>query len=31
MKIAVGGADPQNKPAFEALVKRLEAKEDINK
>ena len=31
MKIAVGGADPQNKPGFEALVKRLEAKEDINK
>jgi tetratricopeptide (TPR) repeat protein len=31
MKIAVNGADPQNKPAFEALVKRLEAREDINK
>jgi len=31
MKIAVAGADPQNKPGFEALVKRLEAREDINK
>ncbi len=31
MRIAVSGADPQNKPAFEALVKRLEAREDINK
>jgi len=31
MKIAAAGADAQNKPAFEALIKRLEAKEDINK
>jgi len=31
MKIAASGADPQNKPAIEGLVKRLEAKEDINK
>jgi tetratricopeptide (TPR) repeat protein len=31
MKLSVAGADPQNKPAFEALVKRLESKQDINK
>ena len=31
MKIAANGATPPNKPAFEALVKRLENKEDINK
>jgi len=31
MKIAAAGADAQNKSAFEALVKRLENKEDINK
>jgi tetratricopeptide (TPR) repeat protein len=30
MKMAVQGADDQNKPAFEALVKRLEARQDIN-
>ncbi|HEY6251973.1 MAG TPA: DUF2911 domain-containing protein [Candidatus Angelobacter sp.] len=31
MKIAAAGATDPNKPAFEALVKRLENKEDINK
>ena len=31
MKVAAAGADDQNKAAFEVLVKRLEAKEDINK
>lgn len=31
MKIAAAGATDPNKPAFEGLVKRLEAKEDINK
>lgn len=31
MKIAAAGAAPQFKPAFDGLVKRLEAKEDINK
>ena len=31
MKIAANGATAQNKPAFDALVKRLENKEDINK
>ena len=31
MKIAAAGATEQNKPAFEALVRRLENKEDINK
>ena len=31
MKIAAAGATEQNRPAFEALVKRLENKEDINK
>lgn len=31
MKLAAAGADGQNKPGFEALVRRLEAKEDINK
>jgi hypothetical protein len=31
MKLAAAGAGDQNKPQIEALVKRLEAKEDINK
>lgn len=31
MKLSAAGADEQNKPAIEALVRRLEAKEDINK
>ncbi|HLJ28109.1 MAG TPA: DUF2911 domain-containing protein [Candidatus Angelobacter sp.] len=31
MKLAATGAGDQNRPAIEALVKRLEAKEDINK
>jgi tetratricopeptide (TPR) repeat protein len=31
MKLAAAGATDQNKPAVEALVKRLENKEDINK
>lgn len=31
MKISAAGADNQNKPFFEALVRRLENKEDINK
>ncbi len=31
MKLAAAGATEQNKPAIEALVKRLENKEDINK
>lgn len=31
MKLAASGADDQNKPGIEALVKRLEAKQDINK
>lgn len=31
MKLAAAGATDPNKPAFEALVKRLENKEDINK
>lgn len=31
MRLSAAGADTQNKPAIEALVKRLEAKEDINK
>ena len=31
MKLAVAGAPDDVKPAFEGLVKRLEAKEDINK
>ena len=31
MKVAANGATAPNKPAFEALVKRLENKEDINK
>ncbi|HEY6968212.1 MAG TPA: DUF2911 domain-containing protein [Candidatus Angelobacter sp.] len=31
MKLSAAGADAQNKPAFEALVRRLENKEDINK
>ena len=31
MKLAMAGAPDSNKPIFEQLVKRLEAKEDINK
>jgi hypothetical protein len=31
MKLAQAGAPDPYKPAFEGLVKRLEAKEDINK
>lgn len=31
MKLAAAGADDDNRPGFEALVKRLENKEDINK
>ena len=31
MKLAAAGADDGNRPGFEALVKRLENKEDINK
>ena len=31
MKLSAAGADDQNKPFFEALVRRLENKEDINK
>jgi hypothetical protein len=31
MKVAAAGANDQNKPAIEALVRRLENKEDINK
>jgi len=31
MKLSAAGATDQNKPAIEALVKRLENKEDINK
>jgi tetratricopeptide (TPR) repeat protein len=31
MKLSANGANPQFKPATEALVRRLEAKEDINK
>jgi tetratricopeptide (TPR) repeat protein len=31
MKVAAGGAPDQQKPFFESLVKRLQAKEDINK
>lgn len=31
MKLAAAGADPQNKPGMEGLVRRLENKEDINK
>lgn len=31
MKLSAAGATDQNKPAIEALVKRLEKKEDINK
>lgn len=31
MKLSAAGATEQNKPAIEALVKRLENKEDINK
>jgi len=31
MKLAAAGADDGNKPGLEALVKRLENKEDINK
>jgi hypothetical protein len=31
MKLAAAGANDPNKPAIEALVKRLEAKQDINK
>jgi len=31
MQLAANGATPPNKPAFEALVKRLQNKEDINK
>jgi Flp pilus assembly protein TadD len=31
MKLAIAGAPPESKRAQEALLKRLEAKEDINK
>jgi len=31
MKLSADGADAQNKPAFEALLRRLQNKEDINK
>jgi len=31
MKLAAAGAPAQFKPAFEKLVQRLEAKEDIDK
>jgi hypothetical protein len=31
MRLGVAGAPDQQKPNFERLIKRLEAKEDINK